>query len=184
MIPVRPLYVWGGYVVLAILLAIVAGGSGWVKFVMALYLVWALVETVRFIRHKREGKVIAPEQAEETFDEVSELQEEYRGWNEDREVAESQREFETLWMGAKEISFTYRDRGRGNPQEVTAVVTKVISPEFGEDSDTYFQGVPAGGVERYFCLGYLSKGRKVTDVATGETGTLRKVLGVKRRVYK
>lgn len=200
--PIRPIYVWGGYFVLALVLAAATGGAEWVKSAMAIYLLWAIIETIRFIRHKRRAKVSQPEkhsepllgsararvadqpgQAEKYSDEEA-FQEQYRDWNEDREVAESQLDFETLWEGRKEISFSYRERGWKQPQDVTAVVTRVISPAFGEDAQTYFQGVPTGGAQRYFCLGYLAGGRKVTDTLSGEIGTLRKILGVKRRVYK
>ncbi len=188
--PVRPLYVWGGYFVIALLLSAATGGAEWVKVPMGLYLVWAIVESVRYFRARKSDAKSAGVSAPAVSASVG-LQgdggfpPDYAGvWNEDREVAESERTFETLWTGRKEISFGYRDRGSGKPYEVTAVAAKVICPEFGEDQNTYFQATPSGGASRYYCLGYLTKGRKVTDVATGEVGTLRQVLGVKRRVYK
>ena len=191
--PVRPLYVWGGYIGFAIVLAIVTKQAQWASSVMGVYLLWAIFETVRYVRMRRRQRVDQPQGQGVTFssevrsadsqEDVEAELEKSRKWTEDDDVRESQRDFDVLWTGQKMISFVYRNKGYGSPLEVTATVTKVISPEFGEDANTYFQGVPTGGVQRYFCLGYV-KGRKVTDTSTGEVGTLRQILGVKRRVSR
>lgn len=191
--PVRPLYVWGGYLVIAIALMIISNKAQWAANVMGLYFIWAIFETVRYVRMRRRQRVDQPQVQGVTFssevrsadnqEDVEAELEKYRKWTEDDEVKESQREFDVLWTGKKTIAFVYRNKGHGSPLDVTATVTKVISPEFGEDANTYFQGVPTGGVQRYFCLGYV-KGRKVTDTSTGEVGTLRQILGVKRRVSR
>lgn len=205
--PMRPLHIWLGYAGIAIVLSIIGGKANWVPYVMGLYLIWAIYETVRFFRHRKKspaGEALARQWVETSENEGNSSQADEgdegdegdvediedpdvmgkeRKWSEDDDVRESQRDFETLWKGSKAIAFVYRNKGYGKPIEITATVTTVISPEFGEDQNTYFHGCPVGGQPRYFCLGYV-KGKKVTDVDTGENGTLRKILGVKRRVYK
>ncbi|MFU7365803.1 WYL domain-containing protein [Pseudomonas aeruginosa] len=167
--PIRPLYVWGGYVVLALVLAAATGGAEWVKSAMAIYLVWAIVETIRFIRHRRRVKVIQPrthsepllertgEQAEQAFAEF------FQG--------------ETIWTGAKKVRFNYRNsQGEYLDREVT--VHKVVAVE----GDTYFVGFcHIRNEPRTFRLDRVFPSNRVIDGATGEINTLRKILGVKRQ---
>jgi len=98
------------------------------------------------------------------------------------EVREWELEFETLWKGKKRIEFAYREMGCGSLSTIHAEVTEVIAPDFEGDDEIYFKGITTAGEQRYFCLCYV-KGRKVTDAESGEVGTLRKILGVKRRIY-
>ncbi|MHB0817688.1 WYL domain-containing protein [Stutzerimonas stutzeri] len=84
---------------------------------------------------------------------------------------------ETIWTGAKQIRFNYRNsKGEYSDREVT--VHKVVAG----DEDTYFVGLCHMRNEpRTFRLDRVSPRNKVTDTATGEINTLRRVLGVKRR---
>lgn len=104
-------------------------------------------------------------------------------WTENDEVRGWQLEFESLWKGKKVIEFTYRDMGRGSFSIIQAEVTEVIAPHFEKDEEIYFKGLTTTGEHRYFCVRYI-KGHKVTDAETGDVGTLRKILGVKRRTYR
>jgi hypothetical protein len=106
-------------------------------------------------------------------------------WTEDDDVraTASQRGVEDLWRGRKEVEFIYRNMGKGSFLSFKVMITEVIAPEFADDEETYFKGLTANGEQRYFCLRFV-KGKKVTDTVSGEVGTLRKILGVKRRVYK
>jgi hypothetical protein len=103
-------------------------------------------------------------------------------WAETDEVRGWQLEFESLWTGKKRIEFAYRNRGSGSFSVIHAEVTEVISPDFEGDKEIYFKGITTAGEYRYFCLRYV-KGRKVTDVESGDVGTLQKILGLKRRIY-
>lgn len=191
--PVRPGYVWVGYFLAAVLLSNITDAA-WVSQLLGIALLLAVFETIRFFMHRRRHPVgtnvagaIVTSRPDYEDDAGSSSQDEaretYRSWNEDREVKESQREFESLWKGQKRVEFEYRNMGRGSWFTVDATVTEVISPEFGDDEETYFKGAVSSEQPRYFCLRYV-KGKKVKDPASGATGTLRKVLGVKRRVYK
>jgi hypothetical protein len=106
-------------------------------------------------------------------------------WTEDDDVraTASQRGVQDLWRGRKEVEFIYRNMGKGSFLSFKVMITEVIAPEFADDEQTYFKGLTANGEQRYFCLRFV-KGKKVTDTVSGEVGTLRKILGVKRRMYK
>ncbi len=175
--PIRPLYVWCGYFVLALGLTAVTSGAEWVKSAMAIYLVWAIVETIRFIRHKKKGKS-SQALAQQWIDAAengrsSEARANNTFEHNDAEYIQG----ETIWTGAKQIRFNYRNaQGEYSDREVT--VHKVVA---GED-DTYFVGLCHMRNEpRTFRLDRVYPRNKVTDTATGEINTLRKILGVKRR---
>jgi hypothetical protein len=104
-------------------------------------------------------------------------------WAENDEVRGWQLEFESLWKGKKSVEFAYRDKGRGSFSAIHAEVTEVISPDFEGDEEIYFKGTTTAGEHRYFCLRYV-KGRKVTDAESGDVGTLQKIFGLKRRIYR
>ncbi|UNG19278.1 WYL domain-containing protein [Stutzerimonas zhaodongensis] len=175
--PVRPLYVWGGYFVIALLLSAATGGAEWVKTAMAIYLILAIVETIRFIRHKKKGKGRdAPAQAwinaaEKGSSSEARLDQAFEH-NDDEYISG-----ETVWTGSKQIRFNYRNsKGEYSDREVT--VHKVVVG----DEDTYFVGLCHMRNEpRTFRLDRVFPRNKVTDTATGEINTLRRVLGVKRR---
>ncbi|TLX57862.1 hypothetical protein DN826_06405 [Stutzerimonas nosocomialis] len=89
---------------------------------------------------------------------------------------------ETIWTGSKRIRFAYRNAmSDGSDREVT--VHKVEAGS-GHDDDIYFQGYcHLRNEPRTFRLDRV-KGRKVVDTGTGEIGTLRQVLGIKRRLSR
>ncbi len=86
----------------------------------------------------------------------------------------------TIWTGAKQIRFNYRNsQGEYSDREVT--VHKVVASA----DDTYFVGFCHMRNEpRTFRLDRVYPRNKVTDTATGEINTLRKILGVKRRASR
>lgn len=187
MIPVRPLYVWGGYVVLAIALAAVTGGANWVKFVMALYLIWAVVETVRFIRYRR-GKGITREQAGEAFDEGAMGGQRYAGSlsdqgdigdfigddDEDDFLADGK----IVWKGSKTIRFAYGDfSGDKSDREVTVHQVVALGPTVAQ---TYFRGHCHLRDEPRTFRADRIKGRKVIDTETGEIATFLKTFGLRK----
>lgn len=180
--PIRPLYVWCGYLVLALVLAVVTGGAEWVKSAMAIYLVWAIVETVRFYRHRRASPASAP---------PSPFKSDFVRARQQPTASPARSDFdddyvsgETIWTGAKQIRFAYRNSdGAYSDREVT--VHKVVSSGSGWSDDIYFVGFCHLRSEtRTFRLDRVRYRNKVVDTATGEVGTLRQILGVKRRVSR
>jgi len=91
---------------------------------------------------------------------------------------------ETIWTGSKQIRFAYRSAdGDYTDREVT--VHKVVSSGTGWSDDIYFVGhCHLRNEPRTFRLDRVRHRNKVVDTATGEIGTLRQVLGVKRRVSR
>lgn len=91
---------------------------------------------------------------------------------------------ETIWTGSKQIRFAYRTSdGDYSDREVT--VHKVVSSGTGWSDDIYFFGhCHLRNEPRTFRLDRVRYRNKVVDTATGEIGTLRQVLGVKRRVSR
>lgn len=91
---------------------------------------------------------------------------------------------ETIWTGSKQIRFAYRNSdGDYSDREVT--VHKVVSSGSGWSDDIYFMGFCHLRSEpRTFRLDRVRQRNKVVDTATGEVGTLRQTLGVKRRVAR
>ena len=91
---------------------------------------------------------------------------------------------ETIWTGSKQIRFAYRtSEGDYSDREVT--VHKVVSSGSGWSDDIYFMGFcHLRGEPRTFRLDRVRQRNKVVDTATGEVGTLRQILGVKRRVSR
>lgn len=89
---------------------------------------------------------------------------------------------ETIWAGSKQIRFEYRSSaGDYSDREVT--VHKVLSSGTGWSDDIYFVGLcHLRNEPRTFRLDRVRPRNKVVDTATGELGTLRQTLGVKRRV--
>lgn len=180
--PVRPLYVWGGYIGIAIVLALVSGQAQWAANVMGLYFLWAIFETVRFYRHRRASKASEP-QSPFKSDFVRARQQPaaapVRGDFNDEYV-----QGETIWTGSKQIRFAYRTSdGDYSDREVT--VHKVVSSGSGWSDDIYFVGFcHLRGEPRTFRLDRVRYRNKVVDTATGEVGTLRQILGVKRRVSR
>lgn len=87
---------------------------------------------------------------------------------------------ETIWTGAKQIRFNYRNsEGEYSDREVT--VNKVVASA----DDLYFVGLcHLRNEPRTFRLDRVYPRNKVTDTATGEINTLRKILGVKRRASR
>jgi hypothetical protein len=87
---------------------------------------------------------------------------------------------ETIWTGSKQIRFNYRNtQGEHSDREVT--VHKVVA----NADDLYFVGLcHLRNEPRTFRLDRVHPRGKVTDTATGEINTLRKILGVKRRVSR
>jgi len=144
-----------------------------------------LYEAFDIYRAKQSRAIPAPTlQSQNDSDDLSVAEKDHK-WTEDDFVRAtiSQRGVDILWKGNKEIEFIYRNLGRGSFLTFKVTATEMIAPDFAEDEDTYFKGSTAIGEQRYFCLRYI-KGKKVTDVVSGEVGTLRKLLGVKRRVYE
>lgn len=100
------------------------------------------------------------------------------------ELGEDLEDFgEEIWQGNKRIRFAYRNAvSDGTDREVS--VRKVMSAGSGHDDDIYFQGYcHLRNEPRTFRLDRV-KGRKVVDTATGEIGTLRQILGIKRRLSR
>ena len=91
---------------------------------------------------------------------------------------------ETIWSGSKQIRFEYRTSdGDYSDREVT--VHKVVSSGSGWSDDIYFMGhCHLRNEPRTFRLDRVRPRNKVVDTATGELGTLRQILGVKRRVSR
>lgn len=180
--PVRPLYVWGGYFGIAIFLMVVTDKAQWASNVMALYFLWAIFETVRFYRHRRASKEGAPPSPFKS-DFVRARQQPaantVRG-----DFADDYVQGETIWTGSKQIRFAYRSAdGDYTDREVT--VHKVVSSGTGWSDDIYFVGhCHLRNEPRTFRLDRVRHRNKVVDTATGEIGTLRQVLGVKRRVSR
>lgn len=180
--PVRPRYVWGGYLGIAIVLMIVTNKAQWASQVMAVYFLWAIFETVRFYRHRRTSPASAPPSPFKS-DFVRARQQPTaspaRGDFDDEYVSG-----ETIWTGSKQIRFAYRNSdGAYSDREVT--VHKVVSSGSGWSDDIYFVGFcHLRGETRTFRLDRVRYRNKVVDTATGEVGTLRQILGVKRRVSR
>ena len=165
MTPVRPLYVWGGYVVLAIALGAITGGADWAKFVMALYLIWAVVETVRFIRHRRDAGLLSDQG--DTGDFIGDD-------DEDDFLADGR----IVWKGSKTIRFAYGDfSGDKSDREVTVHQVVALGPTVGQ---TYFRGHCHLRDEPRTFRADRIKGRKVIDTETGEIATFLKMFGLRK----
>lgn len=164
--PVRPLYVWGGYIGLAVALAVITQGAAWTQNLMAVYLLWAIVETIRYYRINRRAAAPVPVAIERSELQVGE---------DDDFLADGK----VVWQGNRQIRFAYADHSGGaTDREVT--VHKVVSLGRANE-DTYFRGLcHLRNEPRTFRLDRI-KGNKVADTSTGEVATFRQLFSLRSR---
>jgi predicted DNA-binding transcriptional regulator YafY len=174
--PVRPLYVWGGYIILAVVLAVITQGAAWTQTLMAIYLLWAIVETIRFYRHKKKlpaGEALARQWVEAT---ARDAQAEPVSDDEEDDFLNAGK---TVWQGSRQIRFAYQSNG-GDYSDREVTVHKVVSMGRANE-DTYFRGLcHMRGEPRTFRLDRI-KGNKVADTSTGELATFRQLFGLRSR---
>ena len=174
--PIRPLYVWSGYVLLALFMGNVAGAQWWAKLLMMAAFGLAISETFRFIQAKK--AVVAPQPpvtkvslyVHRTYDDPApEDEEPHKG---------------KLWTGEKRIRFSYRTGDvDSNEREVT--VYEISTAGSGWSDDIYFKGhCHLRNEERTFRLDRVRYRNKVQNVETGEVGTLRQIFDIKQRLAR
>jgi predicted DNA-binding transcriptional regulator YafY len=137
---------------------------------MSLYLIWAIVETVRFYRARPKVTFSAAR-----TESVSEPAPEAENHSDTDDFLEAGK---TIWQGSRQIRFAYSDhKGAYTDREVT--VHRVVSMGRG-NGDTYFRGLcHMRGEPRTFRLDRI-KGNKVADTSTGELATFRQLFGLRR----
>lgn len=178
--PIRPLYVWGGYLGLCFFLAFVAAGQSWVSTVVMIYFVWAVFETIRY---RRKAKKIKSDMDTSTRDRTP-----LRTDEPARHTLSPTRDVENmdhvLWSGERRIRFAYRS-GDGSDTTREVTVYQVKSVGSGWNDDLYFSGLcHLRDEERMFRLDRVRYRNKVEDVDTGTIGTLRQIFSITERLER